>query len=499
MLLTGLIVDRPGAASLPATLRLCGTSIEAVSPAVDVPHHAPHILPGFIDAHTHPLETGLEMLSADLRGACCLEEVTARLRAHRSRRPDEELVLGFNLEPDRLQDRRYPTAAELDSALSDVPALVYRVDGHSAVLNSPGLQMLSGEAGCGSLPADGLLRGQQYELASRVFKSLLRPNTIREALLAAGGRAATAGVTSLGAFVGSDGLDDSRWRLLLDVLGAAAVRAVPYIQTWDTRAAERFGLDRVGGCLLIDGSFGSRTAALQSPYSDDVGNSGICYEPDDRLTCFYRAAEERRLQTAVHAIGDRAVRQVVRCMAESIDPANRLRHRIEHAELLTAELPAVLSARGVVLGCQPSFETEWGGPDRMYAARLGERWRSTNPFRTLLDLGVVVAGGSDSPITPIEPIAGIAAARHHPNREQRVTADEALAFFTTAAAYALGIDDVTGRIDPGLDADLVLLTSDPRLDPPPQVLATIKQGKVVFATADPSLRGRLPAGVDWST
>ena len=112
-------------------------------------------------------------------------------------------------------------------------------------------------------------------------------------------------------------------------------------------------------------------------------------------------------------------------------PSNPLRHRIEHAELLA---PALIGRNwpGSALSSasSPRSRRRWGGPDRMYSRRLGERWRRTNPFRCLLDSGVALAGGSDAPITPIDPVAGIRAAINHPNPDQRVTGLEALAMFT---------------------------------------------------------------------
>jgi predicted amidohydrolase YtcJ len=449
------------------------------------------IVPGLVDSHTHPLETGLQAIFADVDGARSVDEVQQRLRSHRRVSTEHGMMLGFGLEPDKLRERRYPSRHDLDAVLPDVPVFVYRVDGHSAVVNTAGLQLLvagwpaakqSGvDLDCSGQPT-GVLRGEAYETASRVFKHRLLPGTLREGLRLAGEQAAASGVTTIGALVGVEDNTEDEWQVLLEGLAASAVSAVPYLQTWDVDVPRRFGLKQAGGCLLIDGSFGSRTAALAKPYSDAPGNSGAGYVSDKQLLALLRAAGQTGLQTAVHAIGDRAVEQVVRCHEQLAVPGspNPLRHRIEHAELLDDSLIDRIARLGLVLGVQPSFEAEWGGPDRMYRQRLGERWRNTNPYRRLLERGVVLAGGSDAPITPIDPVSGIRAALERPNPTERVSGEQALAMFTSAAAFALNRELVCGSIEAGKDADLTVLSADPRTAADSRVVATFRGGTCTY-------------------
>jgi len=449
------------------------------------------ILPGLIDSHTHPLETGLQALFADMGGASSVAEVQQRLRDHRQDALERGMMLGFNLEPDRLKEHRYPQRGELDEVIPDVPVFIYRVDGHSAVTNTAGLQLVLAiwpgvkptgmDGDCNGRPT-GALRGEAYERVSRVFKHRLTPETVREALQLAGRQAAAKGVTMIGALVGVEDTTDAEWRVLLDGLAACEVRTVPYLQTWDAEVPRRFGLKQTGGCLLIDGSFGSRTAALSQDYADAPGNNGASYVTDEKLLSFLRAAADAGLQTAVHAIGDRAVEQVVRCheqLAES-GSSNPLRHRVEHAELLSDTLIDRIARLGLVLGVQPAFETEWGGPDRMYARRLGERWRDTNPYRRLLGSGVTLAGGSDAPITPIDPLSGIRAAMERPSPLETVSGEQALAMFTSAAAFSLNRERTCGSIEAGKDADFTVLTSDPRTTADCRIVATFRGGACTY-------------------
>jgi len=454
------------------------------------------------------------MLFADLRGAGSVDDVLQRLRDRRTDALERGIMLGFGLEPDRLNESRYPDRGELDAVIPEVPLFVYRVDGHSAVANSAGLQLAQAkrpdfnavgmEADSKGIPT-GMLRGDAYEKASRVFKHRLSSDTVRDALRLAGQQAAARGVTTIGALVGVEDTTDDEWQVLLDGLAACAVNTVPYLQTWNVEVPRRFGLRQAGGCLLIDGSFGSRTAALNQDYSDAPGNNGTGYVSDEKLLSFLHAAASTGLQTAVHAIGDRAVEQVVRCHEQLLgqgpgagdqgsasrprtpnpEPRTRasgnpVRHRVDHAELLSDSLIGRIARLGLVLGVQPVFETEWGGPEQMYALRLGERWRSTNPYRRLLDHGVSLAGGSDAPITPIDPVAGIRAAMERPNHLETINGEQALAMFTSAAAFALNREGACGSIVAGKDADITVLTSDPRTTAHCQVVATFRSGSCTY-------------------
>jgi hypothetical protein len=346
------------------------------------------------------------------------------------------------------------------------------------------------EGDCNGRPT-GVLRGEAYEKASRMFKHKLSPEPVREALRLAGNQAAAQGATTIGALVGVEDTTDDEWRVLLDGLAVMAVRTVPFLQTWEVEVPRRFGLKQAGGCLLIDGSFGSRTAALSQNYADAPGNNGASYVSDEKLLTFLRSAADAGLQTAVHAIGDRAVEQVVLCHEQLAvaGSGNPLRHRIEHAELLNDSLIRRISRLALVLGVQPAFEAEWGGPYRMYARRLGERWRSTNPYRRLLESGVTLAGGSDAPITPIDPVAGIRAAMRHSNHLENVNGEQALAMFTSAAAFSLNQERVCGSIETGKDADFTVLTADPRSGDDCRVVATFRSGKCIFR--DDKLAGYL--------
>lgn len=481
MTLLGQVVAEP--LSHPVTSRIDmrnGRITDIYPEPSEQPTPLPYIFPGFIDAHTHPFETGLELIFPDLRRAVCISDILELLHQGLETGRNCGVLIGLNLEPDHLAERRLPTVKELDTVTDRIPTIVYRVDGHSAVLNSAGIQFLM--EGCPyvtDFSSDGSVSGNCFEEVSRTFKSRLIPDVLKDALERTSNLALTRGITTIGAMVGWPELKEREWLLFVDSLTALTVRAIPYLQTWKPEIALEFGLKQVGGCLLIDGSFGSHTAALSQPYADS-SSLGVCYRADHEVATFLRSAASLGLQTSVHAIGDRAVEQVVRCHRQARTADFPVRHRIEHAELVPDHLIENIRSLNITLCVQPAFETTWGGPNRLYARRLGERWNQTNRLKELLQGGLSLCGGSDSPITPLDAIAGVHAACHLPNTTQRLDPSSSMALFTTWAAVSLGMEPTVATISPGASADLVILDADPRCSEQACVLATVRNGKVVY-------------------
>ncbi len=505
---SGILIPEPTSTPYPGKLVVEEGKIAALLPTTTSRRENDvYIVPGFIDSHTHPLETGLGLLFPDLSSALAIADCLELLVAGLTKMADSPVLLAFNFDPDRIKEHRYLYRRELDRITRDKPVFVYRTDGHSAVANSKALEFLEqpptlsaknqetrtieGLELDGAGKPTGVLRAQAYETLSLTLKTLLPDDLIKEAINLTGQTAVRKGVTTLAACIGWDGLKSENWAILYDALNSTLVRMEPFFQTWDIKIPKGFGLKRVGGCLLLDGSFGSHTAALNNDYTDALGYKGVLYQTDQRLISFIQEATEAGLQTAFHAIGDRAVEQLIRChkavRALMISNSkrqvfNELRHRIEHAELLSEESIAEIAELGLVICAQPAFETAWGGEKGMYAQRLGRRWRQTNPLRTLFEHHIIVAGGSDSPITPIDPLAGIRSALSLPNETARLTGEQAFALFTTNAAYSLHREEKTGQLKPGLDADFVVLTADPRTGSECQIVSVYRQGKLIYGT-----------------
>jgi hypothetical protein len=279
------------------------------------------------------------------------------------------------------------------------------------------------------------------------------------------------------------------------------------------------------GDLFVDGSLGSRTALLRSPYADDPGSTGTEYLDLATVTEHLVTCTQAGVQAGFHAIGDRAIDLVVAGLQAAIQqcglPAVRAaRHRVEHLTMAGAEHAAALAEAGVVASVQPSFDAQWGAPGGAYEARLGtERAHALHDFAGLVRAGVSLAFGSDSPVTPIEPWEWVRAAMWHHQPGARMSGRAAFAAATRGGWRAARRDD-TGVLAVGAPAtfavwevsDLVVHAPDarvanwstdprsgtpglPRLEPgtpAPRCLATVLDGRALYVADDSPAGEGLP-------
>jgi predicted amidohydrolase YtcJ len=213
--------------------------------------------------------------------------------------------------------------------------------------------------------------------------------------------------------------------------------------------------------LLVDGSLGARTAALYEPYEDDPSTKGILLKTPDEIAELVKSAHNQNLQVAVHAIGDLAIEYAINAIQEALRgrPTKNHRHRIEHCEILSAQQIERLEQLRIVAAMQPNFVGEWSNPEGMYESRLGKRrLRVNNPYRALLDEGVIVCFGSDG--MPFDPLYGIWSALNHPVRHSRITLEEAVRCYTLNSSYASFNENQVGSIEPGKLADITVFDKD---------------------------------------
>ncbi|HVM15844.1 MAG TPA: amidohydrolase family protein [Egibacteraceae bacterium] len=439
--------------------------------------------PSFVDAHVHGTATGLSLTGLDLAGTSSLTECLDRLRHHVKEHGDA-VVVGFSWDDSAWPEQRHPTAADIAEAAPGRMVLLTRADGHSCVVD-PGtlarlpLDGLSGVDRDRHGDPTGLLVEQACEAARRRLFARLPDAQLHAARWATCRRAAALGIGSLHEMghPGFSSLSDAR---------AWAVGEWPVeVHTWwaqlDPDLEE--GL-RPGGDLLLDGSIGSRTAAVLDGYADG-GGAGRLFHDDESVAAFFIGATRAGRGAAVHAVGDRAVEQAVRALeaaasAVGVREVRACRHRIEHAVMVTPEHVSRLAALGVVVSVQPAFDALWGGPDGLYARRFGPATtRDLNPLAWFAAAGVPMAFGSDSTVTPLDPWAAVHAAEHHRGGHS-LSRLEALVAHTLGGRFAAGQDDV-GPLRPGARADLAVWRDDPlAADDPrdPACLATVVAGRV---------------------
>lgn len=425
------------------------------------------VVPGFVDAHTHFFQTGLDRLHVDLTGVKSFDELAARLKdgAPRGKRT---WIFAHSFQEDALTDLPQLTRDDLDRVFPNRPVWLNRVDYHSAVVNSVGLRRLAVPASAEGLVSgldgspNGVLRAYAYFHAKAAVSRLYSVETKERAVKEAVNTCIPNGITAVAALEGGRIFSDEGVQAVLRRAEKAPLHITLFLQEKNAYLTSRFGFDHLGGCILVDGSIGSYTAALDFDYKGLPGVRGLLYERPREFKQFVSEGHDAGCQLAFHAIGPRAIDLVLDAYEHALlrNPRWDHRHRIEHFELATDAQIRRAADLGVVICMQPSFEQFWGGPDGMYAARLGDGWHRTNRIAEILDAGVVVAGGSDTNVTPANPLLGIHAAVNHPNPDQRISVEAALRMMTLDAAYGCITDHLFGSISPGKNANFAVLDRD---------------------------------------
>ena len=425
------------------------------------------VFPGFIDAHVHFMQTGLDHTAVYLNGAKNLEEFF-RLVSEKARTLSEgEWVRGYGYDETKLEEKRVPTLEELDALCPEKPLFLGRVDAHSCLVNSVALGMLHLDPGLeGFDRKDGAITGRLRAKANssartKILNGLLGEEEKKGALFQAAQEALEVGVTSLHALEGGSLFGERDFEILLAAMPELPIRILPYHQIMDVDRVAEKGINRIGGCITVDGSIGSRTAALLSPYEDQEDCTGCLYIETEELEAFVLEAHRRGMQIAMHTIGDAAIEQLLRAYEKALKqyPRKDHRHRFEHFSIPTDDQVRRAAALGCAICVQPSFDFF---TREMMPLRLGaKRFQRAYPLRTLLEAGLLVAGGSDSSITPLNPMLGIYGAKTHTHPFQRLEVYEAVRLFTLNAA-AIGFEEnVKGSIEAGKYADFAVMSEDP--------------------------------------
>ena len=416
------------------------------------------VAPAFVDAHVHATATGLALTGLDLTGApslaVALDRVAVAARAARG-----GAVLGTGWDDTTWPEGRPPTAAELDRASYGGVVYLARTDVHSAVVSSALLAAAPQARAEAGFVGDGLVRQDAHHVLRRAAYDAVSPAQRRSAQTAALDRAAALGIASVHECGGPDIAGEQDFLSVL-ALGHG-VEVVGYWGELDgVERARELGAAGAGGDLFADGALGSHTACLSAPYLDEP-TSGHAYLTADDVARHVAACTRAGMQAGFHAIGDAALTAVVEGVARAAHevglPAVRgARHRVEHAEMLTAHHVSQLARHGVVASVQPAFDARWGGEQGMYVQRLGpERARGMNPYAALAAAGVALALGSDAPVTPLDPWGTVRAAVEHRTPGSGLSARAAFAAHTRGGWRAARVEQA-GELAPGAPATLAV-------------------------------------------
>lgn len=490
---TGLVIDKAGR----VVARLAPNAARPKNVAT-VDGKGATMLPGLMDAHVHVMGLGTQLMQLDLSDTRSLEEAKAKIRAYAASRSGTGWIVGRGWNQETWRLGRFPTAADLDDAVNDVPVYLERVDGHAgwantAALTAAGITSATRSPDGGRIEmANGKPSGILVDKATALVTNRLPPIIPidqERALLKAQEELLSRGITA----VADMGTSPADWLVMRRIgdAGNLLIRVVSYaaglpaaLEVAGTGPTPWLYGDRlrmVGVKLYADGALGSRGAWLKVPYADAEGQTGLPFLTDGELRNQMSRAAMDRFQLAIHAIGDRGNEQVLGAIEELSDTyKGDQRWRIEHAQVVDPADMARFGRNGIVASMQPTHQTS----DRTMAeARLSQdRLAGAYAWASMLKAGARLALGSDTPVEKPDVFAGLAAAITRQDAagqpaggwlpEERLTREQALAGFTEGAAYAAFADDRFGSLAPGQWADFVLVDTDPTRARPDAIRGT---------------------------
>ncbi|MEL6738407.1 MAG: amidohydrolase family protein [Pseudomonadota bacterium] len=457
------------------------------------------MLPGMIDAHVHVMDLGFGALTLDLSGTTSLEEALALTKSFAEENEGRPWILGRGWNQEKWGLGRFPTAAELDAVVPDRPVWLERADNHANWANSRAMELAGVTAETQDVAGGQVIRdaggapsGVFVDNAKALVQKVVpppRPSDRDAAFAKAQERLLAYGVTAV-ADMRTTMEDWQTFRRAGDT-GNLRIRIVSYAV--DTDTMELIGgpgptpwlyddkLRLNGIKLFVDGALGSRGALLLKPYKDKMGQMGLpLLTPTELRNLMSRAALDN-FQTAIHAIGDAANRDVLLAIDELSETyTGDRRWRVEHAQIVDPSDLRRFGTHGTIASMQPLHQTS---DMHMAEARLGaERLGGAYAWRSILNVGGLLAFGSDTPVEPADPFAGLAVAisRTDENGEpfggwraqEVVSRTEALKAYTSDAAYAGFAEGRYGRLVPGERADFLLVDRDPFLSSPAQIRET---------------------------
>jgi predicted amidohydrolase YtcJ len=429
------------------------------------------VLPGFIDTHEHMVLTGLLAAAVHLDDVENVAQILERIADQTAQVEKGTWIRCSYLNEQNIAEKRMPTRTDLDKVSSSNPVFLLHATGHMCTFNSRALEIVNLPLNLAGVDMEsgqptGVVRdpGILTYVHPTMSKFIAEEEKV-EFLRQASRMALDRGITTLHALDGGDlGPGDSR--VIWNNRDKFDVRVVCYNQSMDLAEIEALGLPRVGGCICADGAFEAHTAALFEPYADEPDNYGDLTYSQETMDKFILEANRAGLQISVHCESERSIEQVLWAMEKALRdfPRSDHRHRLEHLELPTFNQLERMAKAGIMTGMQPAFIPAFIGSEKMeiYETLLGSgRLDRVHPYRTILDHGIPICGGSDSPVTPYDPLTGVQAAVNHPNADQRVSLYEAIEMFSKTAAWSAFEEKEKGTIEPGKLADLVILEGDP--------------------------------------
>jgi hypothetical protein len=439
------------------------------------------ILPGFIDTHIHIADFGRTLTWLDLKNVDSIKTLQDKIRQHAQAMSKGKWLLGSGWNQDNFAEKRYPTRQDLDEASPDNPVILYHQLGRTCIANTKALEIASitkdttppKDGAIDKNPETSELTGILHGNATDLIWNKIPAPTEKETLEAtrhASEKIVEAGITSVHWIICQPAELSIAQKLAREnlplrtyiIITANLLDNLPNPEHSENQNPNSVKVDAV--LVFADGYLASETAALNEPYSDNPATKGTLLYTQEELNKLVKRIHRANLQVIVHATGDKAVDAALKAL-EAIPPkklSDANRYRLEQAAVLNKQLIQRIKKQNLIVSAQPrvieSEFTVWSATEHLG----NKRARLLFPIRTLLNKGVLVVGGSDCPMEPLNPLTGIQTAatrKFFPN--ERITVEDALRIYTINAAHATSEEHLKGSIEEEKLADLTVLSNDP--------------------------------------
>ena len=456
-----------------------------------------YIFPGFVDTHVHTSPCGALMTGVPVHNETTIAGVLAAIQRRADAEPDGQWIFVSGFQDKNMLEKRFPTLEELDGISRRHPILIVHNDLHPYMCNSCAVERLKLDPATDGVVTDGNNRptGMVVDPCCMPLLEEISQLMSQEELVA--------GYRMIDEYAVSNGVTTvftkdfyPMQRILWANRAQFKTTTHPMVIIGDcasTQEIDRVIQDpdfaqRATLCVFGDGAFDGWSASVIEPYEGRPDSFGMLYHSDEELYAFVERVHLAGLQASVHAIGDNAIDQVLRVYERVLTkyPRPDHRHRIEHFECPTKRAITKAAQLGVALGMQPLLLEVCEGMDMEgYRCFIGDRVERCSPFRSILDMGILVGGGSDFSVTEMKPLRAIMIGMQHPVPGERFTLSEGLRMYTCDAAKLGRLEDRKGRLVPGLDADFIVLARNPYTTPTGEladipILKTYTAGRLAY-------------------
>lgn len=455
------------------------------------------LFPGFIDTHVHTSPCGALMTGVQVHKETTVAGVLAAIKSRAEAEPSGQWIFVAGFQDKNMKEKRFPTLEELDQISTCHPIMIIHNDLHPYMCNTCAIERLRLD------PAvDGVESNEKNEPTGMVVDPYCMP-LLEEISQIMPRDELIGGYLKMDEYAVSNGVTTvftkdfyPMQRILWDNRDKFKTTTHPMIiingctnEKDIARVTEdRDFAGRATMCVFADGAFDGWSASMIDPYQGRPDSFGMLYCSDEELYAFVERVHLAGMQASVHAIGDNAIEQVLRVYERVLKKYPRAdhRHRIEHFECPTKRAIQKAAELGVALGMQPLLLEVCEGMDMEgYRCFIGSRVERCSPYRSVLDMGILVGGGSDFSVTEMKPLRAIMIGMLHPVPGERFSLTEGLQMYTCNAAKLGFLESRKGRLVPGLDADFVVLARNPYTTPAEEIadipiLKTYTSGRLVY-------------------